>query len=138
MLRFVAFRRHQATVLPSSFPLSFKPLRLRKWGKTVKKTALIAATIFVVVSAAQALADAGHLETLRSECASQLNLPAGACDCIAEKAGALSDNQQAFLAATVTKDVATAATLRMQMSIEELTAAGMFMASSAQTCSQGG
>ncbi len=104
----------------------------------MRKIALIAASLVVVASAAPALADPAHLETLRSECASQLNLPAGACNCIAEKAGALSDNQQAFLAATVTKDVATAATLRMQMSIEELTAAGMFMADSAQTCSQGG
>jgi hypothetical protein len=104
----------------------------------MKKIAVIAASLAVAASAAPALADAGHLETLRTECAAQLNLPAGACDCIAEKAGALSDNQQAFLAATVTKDVATAATLRMQMSIEELTQAGMFMADSAHGCTQGG
>jgi hypothetical protein len=113
-------------------------LRHRDWGETVKKIALIAASIFALTSAAPALAGPAHLETLRTECASQLNLPSGACDCIAEKAGALSENQQAFLAATVTKDVATAATLRMQMSIDELTAAGMFMATSAQTCTQGG
>ncbi len=103
----------------------------------MKKIAWIAASLAVVASAAPALADAGHLETLRSECASQLNLPAAACACIAEKAGTLSDNQQAFLAATVTKDVATAATLRMQMSIEELTQAGLFMADSAHSCTQG-
>ena len=107
-------------------------------GETLKKIVLIGASIFVAASAAPALADSGHLDTLRTECAAQLNLPAGACDCIAEKAGALSDNQQAFLAATVTKDVATAATLRMQMSIEELTQAGMFMADSAHGCAQGG
>jgi len=99
---------------------------------------LLAALPIVALSTASVIAGAGDLETLRTECAAQLNLPSGACDCIAEKAGALSDNQQAFLAATVTKDVAAAATLRMQMSIQELTEAGMFMANSAQTCSQGG
>jgi hypothetical protein len=100
----------------------------------------LAASSVLIASAVadSAFADAGDLETLRTECAAQLNLPSGACDCIAAKAGELSDNQQAFLAATVTKDVATAATLRVQMSIEELTAAGMFMANSAQICSQGG
>jgi hypothetical protein len=91
-----------------------------------------------VTSAMPAVADSGHLETLRTECASQLNLPSAACDCLAEKAGTLSEDQQAFLAATVTKDVATAATLRMQMSIDELTQAGMFMADSAHQCTQGG
>jgi len=104
----------------------------------MSKVAFSGLSLFIAVSVTPAFADAGHLETLRTECASQLNLPSGACDCLAGKAGELSDNQQAFLAATVTKDVATAATLRMQMSIDELTQAGMFMATSAQTCSQGG
>ena len=104
----------------------------------MNKVALIGVSLFTVLSGPPAFADAGHLETLRTECASQLNLPSGACDCIAGKAGELSENQQAFLAATVTKDVATAATLRMQMSIEELTQAGMFMADSAHSCTQGG
>jgi hypothetical protein len=104
----------------------------------MRKIAMIAASLVAVASAVPALADAAHLETLRSECALQLNLPSAACDCLAEKAGTLSDSQQAFLAATVTKDVATAAALRMQMSIDELTQAGMFMAESAHQCTQGG
>jgi hypothetical protein len=102
------------------------------------RSACLAGSIIVVAAAMPAFGGAGDLETLRTECAAQLNLPSGACDCIAAKAGELNDNQQAFLAATVTKDVATAATLRMQMGIEELTEAGMFMANSAQICSQGG
>jgi hypothetical protein len=104
----------------------------------MKKIAMIEVSLFLAGSAMPGLAGSGHLETLRTECASQLNLSSAACDCIAEKAGTLSENQQAFLAATVTKDVATAATLRMQMSIEELTQAGMFMADSAHGCAQGG
>jgi hypothetical protein len=104
----------------------------------MKEIAIIGASLMLAGLAVPAFADSGHLETLRTECASQLNLPSAACDCIAEKAGTLSDNQQAFLAATVTKDVATAATLRMQMSIDELTQAGMFMADSAHRCTQGG
>jgi len=108
-----------------------------KWEEFMVRPLLVALS-FVALTATSALADAGDLETLRTECAAQLNLPSGACDCIAAKAGELNENQQAFLAATVTKDVATAAALRMQMGIEELTEAGMFMANSAQNCSQGG
>jgi hypothetical protein len=98
----------------------------------------VAAGLVLAASALPALADTQAVETLRAECAAQLKLPAAACDCIAAKAAELTDNQQAFLAASVTKDEATAATLRGQMTIDELTQAGMFMATSPQACMQGG
>lgn len=98
----------------------------------------VAVGLILAASATSAFADAGALETLGVECAAQLNLPAPACACIVAKAAELNDNQQAFLAASVTKDEATAATLRGEMTINELTEAGMFMATSPQACAQGG
>jgi hypothetical protein len=100
--------------------------------------ATVAVGLILAASAMPAFADAGALEALGAECATQLKLPPPACQCIVDKASALNDNQQAFLAASVTKDEATAATLRGQMTIDELTQAGMFMTTSPQACMQGG
>ena len=102
------------------------------------KAAAVVGGLTLAVSAHAALADAGALQTLGAECAAQLNLPPPACDCIVDKAAALNDNQQAFLAASVTKDQATADALRGQMTVQELTEAGMFMTTSPQACMQGG
>ena len=90
------------------------------------------------VFALPAFADAGALDTLRTECAAQLKLPPPACQCIVDKASSLNDNQQAFVAAAVTKDEATTAALRGQMTVPELTEAAMFMTTSPQACMQGG
>jgi len=102
------------------------------------RTATAVAALILAASAMPALADAAALDTLRVECAAQLKLPPPVCACIAEKAAGMSDNQQAFVAASVTKDEATAAALRGQMTINELSEAGMFMATSPQACMQGG
>ena len=98
----------------------------------------LAASLILAASAMPAFADADDLETLRTECAAQLNLPSAVCDCIADKAGELSESQQAFLAATVSQDFAAAGEVRTQMSIAEVTEAGMFMAGSPQGCAKGG
>jgi len=102
------------------------------------KATTVAVGLILAASATSAFADAGALETLGAECAAQLTLPPPACACIVAKAAELNDNQQAFLAASVTKDEATAATQRGKMTINELTEAGMFMATSPQACMQGG
>jgi hypothetical protein len=102
------------------------------------KSFVVAAGLVLATSALPAYADAQAVDTLRQECAAQLNLPATACACIAAKAAELTDNQQAFLAASVTKDETAAAALRGQMTIDELTQAGMFMTTSPQACMQGG
>lgn len=99
---------------------------------------IVAASLIFAASAVPAHADQQAIDTLHHECGVQLKLPPAACDCIAARAGELNDNQQAFVAASVTKDEATAATLRGQMTIDELTQAGMFMATSPQACRQGG
>lgn len=102
------------------------------------KFIFLAGSVGLCVFAAPAFSDSGALETVRSECATQLKLPAPACDCIVGKVGELNENQQAFVAAMVTKDEATAAALRPQMGIDELTQVGMFMTSAPQACMQGG
>jgi len=102
------------------------------------RSAGLAGSLILAASTVPVFADAAALETVRTECGTQLNLPAAACDCIATRAGELSDEQQAFLAATVTKDEAATSSLRGQMTIEELTQVGMFMTSAPQNCVQGG
>jgi len=102
------------------------------------KSIFMAGSLGLCVFASPTFADTGALETVRSECATQLKLPPAACDCIVGKVSELNENQQAFVAATVTKDEATTAALRPQMGIDELTQVGMFMTSAPQACMQGG
>ena len=102
------------------------------------KSIFLSGSLSLCAFATPVFADAGALDTVRSECATQLNLPAPACDCIVGKVSELNENQQAFVAAMVTKDEATAAALRPQMGIDELTQVGMFMTSAPQACMQGG
>ena len=82
-----------------------------------------------------AVADQGAVDTLRAECAIQLNLGAGGCNCIAETAASeLSDAQQALVAAMVSQDQATAATVRSAMSVQEISEAAMFMVNTPKRC----
>jgi hypothetical protein len=104
----------------------------------MKGSCIAIAGLVLAATASPAFADAAAIETLRTECAVQLNLPAPACDCIADKAGEMNDDQQAFVAAAVTKDEATTAALRGQMTVADLTEAAMFMTTSPQACMQGG
>ena len=84
-----------------------------------------------------ALAGPEHLATIESECAAQLKLPPGVCTCIKDKAAAMNDDQQAFIAATVTKNKTAQAALTPGMTVQDLTAAGMFMASAPGQCAKG-
>jgi hypothetical protein len=80
------------------------------------------------------LAGGGDIETIRTQCAAKLTMPPGGCDCIADKAGALNDPQQAFLAATLEDNDAEAARLRADLTVAELTEAGMFFAQAPAAC----
>lgn len=84
------------------------------------------------------LGDAGALYTPCTECAAQLKLPPPACQCIVDGASGLDDNQQAFIAASLTKDEAKTTTLGWQMTVTELTQAATFIATSPQACMQAG
>ena len=96
------------------------------------RTALVLA---IALTAAPALASPADIETLRSECAAQLNQSPGGCDCIADTAtGQLNDNQQALVAAMVTKDQARADQVRGGMTMDEITGSAQFMMTAPQLC----
>lgn len=82
-----------------------------------------------------ALASSADLATLESECGPQLGLSATGCACIKAKAAAeLSDAQQAFVAAIVTKNKTTQRAVMQNMTVGEMTAAGQFMSSAPAQC----
>ena len=94
--------------------------------------------VLVTVAAFPSLAFAApeHLATVETECAAQLNLPPAACVCIRDKAATFNDIQQAFLAAMVTKDKVTQGQLAQDMTMQEMTEAGMFMTTAPADCSK--
>lgn len=95
---------------------------------------LLGATAGVMLATAGA-AFAGTAETMNSECLSQLNMPASACACIGERAEAeLSPKQQALVIAMVTKDQATSARLRGEMTVVEMTEAAGWMMNTPKRC----
>jgi hypothetical protein len=95
--------------------------------------ALCATAMTLQMPAVVAAADAA--DTLRSECRKQLNLGDRGCDCIGDRAEeTLNHKQQAMVVAMVTKDQAASATLRGEMTVEELTGAASFMMNAPKTC----
>jgi hypothetical protein len=75
-----------------------------------------------------------HLATIEAECGTQLKLSAAGCACLRDKAAALNDGQQAFIASVVSKDKATQKDLTQGMTVQELTQAGMFMTNAPAQC----
>jgi hypothetical protein len=105
----------------------------------MRMTSLPLAVLLAIIAASTpSFAGSGDIETIRAQCKQKLTMPPGGCDCIAEKAGALGDAQQAFLAATLEDNEAEAARLRGNLTIAELTEAGMFFAQAPAACAQGG
>ena len=71
-------------------------------------------------------------------CTSQTNMGDELCSCVANKAQKdLSKDGFAMLLATLEEDRATADKLRRSMKIEEVTQAGMFMATGPAACARG-
>ena len=60
-----------------------------------------------------------------------------ACACIKSKASALKDSQQAFIAAVVTKNKPVQKDIMQNMTVAELTEAGMFMTTAPAQCAGG-
>lgn len=76
-----------------------------------------------------------HLRTITEQCGVQLKLPDATCACISGAAGKqLSDQQQAFMAAQVTKNNAEFARLQSEMTIGDMTEVGNFMTSIVGQC----
>ena len=97
-----------------------------------RSIALLALTLVFVPGLA--LASSADLATIESECGPQLKLPPAGCACIKGKAAALSDSQQAFVAAIVTKDKAKQTAVMQNMTVGEMTEAGMFMSTAPAQC----
>ena len=92
--------------------------------------------MLAIFAAGAAFAAPEHLATIEAECAARLKVPPAGCACIKGKAAALSDGQQAFAAAVVTKDKAAQAELMQDMTVGELTEAGRFMTTAPAECSR--
>jgi hypothetical protein len=97
---------------------------------------LLAAAAVLLVSS-PAFASPNDLATIERECGAKLKLPPGGCACLAESAGKLTDPQQAFIAAVVTKDKASQTSIMQTMTVAELTEAGMFMTTAPAKCAGG-
>jgi hypothetical protein len=90
--------------------------------------------LFAAAAPGLALAAPEHLATIETECGTQLKMPPAACTCLKDKAAALNDGQQAFIAAVVSKDKPTQQDLTQGMTVQELTQAGMFMTNAPAQC----
>jgi hypothetical protein len=77
-----------------------------------------------------------HLDSIERECGRQLRMPPPSCRCLRDRAAKLKDGQQAFVAAVVIKDKAAQAKIRQNLTVQELTEAGMFMTSAPSQCRQ--
>jgi hypothetical protein len=84
-----------------------------------------------------ALASEEDLVTIESECGKRLKMPPGGCTCMRDKAGELTDGQQAFVAAVVSKDKQAQASIMQNLTVGELTEAGMFMTQAPGQCAKG-
>ncbi len=106
---------------------------------TMRRLALGAAvlTCMAVAGAKSPVAAPADLETIERECGKQLRLPPGGCGCLRERAARLKDGQQGFVAAIVTKNEAAQTRARGNLTVQELTEAGMFMSSAPAQCARG-
>jgi hypothetical protein len=87
--------------------------------------------------ASPAFGSPDDLATIERECGARLKLPSDGCACLRDKASKLKDGQQAFIAAVVTKDKATQASIMENLTVAELTEAGMFMTKAPGQCVKG-
>jgi hypothetical protein len=103
----------------------------------MQKILRISFASFVVAGAfgaSHSLAGPQDVATIERECQTQLGYAPARCACFGEKAGGLSDKEQAFVAAQVTKDKAAIVRIQGTMTVNEMMTAGQFMTSVAQLC----
>ena len=92
---------------------------------------------FVVAAAFGAppsFAGPDDVATIERECQTQLGYAPARCVCFGKKAAGLSDKEQAFVAAQVTKDQAAIVRIQGTLTVNEMMKAGQFMTSVAQQC----
>ena len=97
--------------------------------------ALIGSIALVGIQSFSHVAVADNAAILEEECGKQLNLGDNGCACIGARADeVLNDKQQGLVVAMVTKDQAASASLREQMTVEEITGVANFMMEAPQIC----
>jgi hypothetical protein len=89
------------------------------------------------LAAAPAWADTAEQDAVRDQCATDLNVPAGTCDCLAGKAAQMTEGQQQLLAATLAHDDSRAAPLRAQLSVQEQVQVATFHLHQVPACAAG-
>ena len=98
----------------------------------------ILSALLLVLGPGPAVASPADPATIESsECGKRLNLPPDGCACIGAKAAKLKDGQQAFIAAALAKDKATQQSIMQNLTVAELTEAGMFMTQAPSQCAKG-
>jgi hypothetical protein len=95
--------------------------------------------VAMIIGGAMSLAVAAEAEqqVVREHCQTELNVPPGACDCLAGKAAEMSEGQQQLLAAILTGDDARAAPLRATLPVGEQMQVGMFHVQQTPACAGG-
>ena len=84
-----------------------------------------------------AFASPEDLATIEAQCGKQLKLSPSGCACLRGRASKLKDSQQAFVAAVVTKNKPVQKDIMQNMTVAELTEAGMFMTTAPAQCAGG-
>jgi hypothetical protein len=95
----------------------------------------VAAAILIAPNAG--FASESDLATIEDQCGKRLKLPPGGCTCLRDKASELTEGQQAFIAAVVSKDKTTQVSLMQTLTVKELTDAGIFMTKTPSECAKG-
>lgn len=93
--------------------------------------------LVTILLAAPASAGPEDLKLIAEQCGAKTGMNASSCACIAEKAEALKDRQQAMIAAMLTQNVKAGSQIQLELSMEELTETGQFMASVPMKCAAG-
>jgi hypothetical protein len=99
---------------------------------------IVGAAIGLGLAVWGAVALADDRGTIVASCGQTLNLPAGACDCIADKAmSEFNEAEFAFFMAVITSDSGAQTKLRGDMTVNELTHVGMRMGQMPGECARG-
>jgi hypothetical protein len=91
----------------------------------------------ILISTNAGFASESDLATIEDQCGKRLKLSPGGCACLRDKASELTEGQQAFIAAVVSKDKTTQVSLMQTLTVKELTDAGIFMTKTPSECSKG-
>ena len=94
--------------------------------------------LFLSCVSVSSFSDAGQEGKIAKLCKEGTNTPSKVCDCMGEKSGAMSAQEQDMIVAMMSRNQKAAATLRTEMSPDSMIKAGTFMANVAKECAEEG